>query len=73
MEASGCARAAASRARHPAPALLLTIEDVADRLAVSTRTVRRLIEAGELAVHRIGRAVRIAEADLQSYLRRVRG
>ncbi len=28
---------------------------------------------GELAVHRIGRSVRIAEDDLQAYLRRVRG
>ena len=41
---------------------------VADRLAVSPRHVRRLIERGELPVHRIGSAVRISEDDLARYL-----
>jgi excisionase family DNA binding protein len=45
-----------------------TITEVADRLGVATRTVRRWIKAGELVVHRIGGVVRIAESDLRAFL-----
>ena len=45
-----------------------TIEEVADFLSLSTRSVRRLISRGLLPVHRFGRAVRIAEADLRVYI-----
>jgi excisionase family DNA binding protein len=51
---------------------LLTIEQVAERLAVARRTVFRLIERGELRVVRIGRATRIAESDLSEYIERLR-
>jgi excisionase family DNA binding protein len=37
---------------------LLTVEQVAGRLTVSERTVRRLISSGQLKTVRIGRAVR---------------
>jgi excisionase family DNA binding protein len=43
----------------PRPPRLLTIRDVAEFLQVSTRTVHRLIDRGELAVIRIGRSVRV--------------
>jgi excisionase family DNA binding protein len=63
---------AASReniARRASPALrFLTIGDVADCLNVTTRTVRRWIDSGLLRVHRIGRTVRISEADLAAFL-----
>jgi excisionase family DNA binding protein len=39
----------------------LTITEVAERLHVSVRTVRRWIDAGDLVAHRIGGIVRIAE------------
>jgi len=39
---------------------------------VSGKTVRRLIDRGELAVHRIGRLLRMSEADLQSYVAKQR-
>lgn len=45
-----------------------TIAEVADRLDVATRTVRRWIKAGELVAHRIGGIVRIAESDLRAFL-----
>jgi excisionase family DNA binding protein len=45
-----------------------TIAEVAERLCVSTRTVRRWIEAGDLIAHRPGRVVRIAESDLRAFL-----
>ena len=42
-----------------APAHLLTASEVADRLNISLRTVRRLIKNGMLPIVRIGRLVRI--------------
>jgi len=46
---------------------LLSISAVAKRLDVSTRTVRRLIDDRSIAIHRIGRQIRISEADLAAY------
>lgn len=48
--------------------LLLTLEDAAQRLAISPRSVRRLIERGELTPIRIGRAVRLSADDLRAYV-----
>jgi excisionase family DNA binding protein len=45
-----------------------TIADVAARLDVCERTVRRWIKAGALPVHRIGGLVRISEADFTAFL-----
>ena len=45
-----------------------TITEVAERIAVATRTVRRWISAGDLVVHRFGGVVRIAEGDLRAFL-----
>ena len=47
---------------------LLKIADVAERLAVSVTTVRRLIAAGKLQTVRIGRALRIRPDDLETYI-----
>ena len=62
-------------AKLPAPiepgapaAPLLPAAEVAGRLGVSLRHVRRLIAGGRLPVHRLGRAVRISEPDLQRFL-----
>jgi excisionase family DNA binding protein len=41
-----------------------TIDETAEMINVSSRTVRRLIDSGKLAVHRFGRSVRISEIDL---------
>ena len=51
---------------------LLTIKDVARRLQLSERTVRRLLDAGELSAFRVRRQWRIAEEDLQKYLKECR-
>ena len=53
----------------PALSRLYTLEQVADRLQVSVRTLRRWIDAGDLVAHRIGRGLRITEADLQTFIR----
>jgi excisionase family DNA binding protein len=47
---------------------LLTIDEVAEVLNVSPRTVRRLIDEGALPVHRLGRLVRISDDDLAAFL-----
>ena len=49
-----------------------SIETVAEHLKVSTKTVRRWIAAGDLAVHRLGRQLRISDADLAAFLARNR-
>ena len=48
---------------------LLTISEVAEVCRLSTRTVRRWIERGELPAHRLGRQLRISEKDLKIFLR----
>ncbi len=49
-----------------------SVKELAQRWDVSERTVRRLIAAGDLPVHRIGRQVRISHDDSVSYERRRR-
>jgi excisionase family DNA binding protein len=44
--------------------VLLTVEQTADRLNTTVRFVRRLIAERRIPYHKIGRHVRIAEADL---------
>jgi excisionase family DNA binding protein len=47
---------------------LLSIEQVASLLSVSTKTVRRLIEREQLHFHRVGRVIRVSREDLRAYL-----
>jgi excisionase family DNA binding protein len=47
---------------------LLTVEEAADRLGTSVRFVRRLIAERRIAYIRVGRHIRIAEADLASFV-----
>jgi excisionase family DNA binding protein len=42
----------------------LTVQDVAELLGMSIKTVRRMMAAGELPFYRFGRSIRIAEIDL---------
>jgi excisionase family DNA binding protein len=45
-----------------------TVQEIARRLAVSVKTVRRRIASGELRAYRIGHLLRISEEDLRSFL-----
>jgi excisionase family DNA binding protein len=47
---------------------LLTVQEAAEQLGTSVRFVRRLIAERRIAYVRIGRHVRIAEADLASFI-----
>jgi excisionase family DNA binding protein len=45
-----------------------TVRDIALQLNVSPRTVHRWVADRKLVVHRIGRSVRVSEADLKTFL-----
>ena len=47
---------------------MLRVRDVAKRLDVSERTVFRWLKEGNLMGHRLGRNLRISEADLEDFL-----
>lgn len=51
---------------------LVAQAEAARRLAISTRTLRRLLSRGELAAHRIGGQVRLAEDELERFIRGTR-
>jgi excisionase family DNA binding protein len=60
-----------TRSKAPAAAskvAFYTVNEVADMLAVSSRTVRRWITIGQLVTHVFGGAVRIAETDLKAFI-----
>ena len=46
----------------------LSLQALAKRLNVSEKTVRRLVETCKLRAHRIGRQIRVFEADFQNFL-----
>jgi excisionase family DNA binding protein len=49
-----------------------TVNQIAEMLDVSPRTVRRWLEKRLLAAHRPGRIVRISDADFKAFLGRHR-
>lgn len=50
-----------------------TVAEVAERLRISERHIRRTIANDELVAHRFGRAVRISPAELDRFERINRG
>lgn len=48
----------------------MSVPKVAERLAVSPKTVYRLISNGDLGCIRVGRAVRVTESQLNDYVAR---
>jgi excisionase family DNA binding protein len=61
------------KAADTPPIRFLTIAEVAQRLDVCTRTIRRWIKSGDLVAHRFGGVVRIGEGDLRAFLAAHRG
>lgn len=47
---------------------LLTPQEVADAMRVSTMTVYRLVKSGQIPAIRVGKHLRIRVADLNAYL-----
>lgn len=50
--------------------LALTLDAAAKALSISPRTVRRLLDAGELTPVRIGRALRVSSASVRDFVER---
>jgi excisionase family DNA binding protein len=63
----GVVRAGKPRACS-APTKFYKIQEVAEMLALSPRTIRRAIDHGRLIAHRFGGAVRIAERDFLAFI-----
>jgi excisionase family DNA binding protein len=60
---------ATPQTRHETtPQLLLTVEGAAERMNMSPRYVRRLVAERRIPFHRIGRAVRLAAADVDVHI-----
>lgn len=55
-----------------AEAKFYSINDLADLFSCSTKTVRRMIERGDLQHHRFGRSIRVSQADLDCYIENCR-
>lgn len=52
------------------PSRLYSVKEVAQRLAVSIKSVRRWITAGDLRAYRLGHQLKISAEDLRSFLDR---
>ncbi len=48
---------------------LQTVDEAAEQLFMHPRTVRRLIAEKKLVAHRFGRALRVAQADLDAFVK----
>ena len=57
-----------ARNSSPGGPRFLTALEAAERMRVSKMTVYRLIKTGKLPAVRIGKAYRVREEDLESYL-----
>lgn len=57
-----------ARAGAAAVGPVLTVAEVAQALRVSTMTVYRLVNAGDLPALRVGKNIRIRERDLDAFL-----
>ncbi len=51
---------------------LMTKQEVAEYLRVSTKTVERLVKTGELPVYRIKTNVRYKKEDVEKYLENIK-
>jgi excisionase family DNA binding protein len=50
----------------------LTMNDAAEHLGLSLRTVRNIIEQGDLVVHKFNSRIKIHPKDLDDYIDRAR-
>jgi excisionase family DNA binding protein len=50
----------------------LSTREAADRLGLATRTLYRLIDAGELPAYRFGRVIRLQQAEVDAFIERSR-
>ena len=58
----------ASRSHRRALPKFHAVTEIAEQLGVSSRTVWRWIDQGELVSYRLGRSVRVSDDDLRAFL-----
>lgn len=47
---------------------MLSLQQFANLVGVSTKTVGRWVKSGDLRIHRLGRQLRVAEDDARSFI-----
>ena len=57
-----------TRAHTGTTAVLLTVDEAADRLDTSPRFIRRLITERRISFHKIGRHVRLLSTDIDAFI-----
>ena len=50
----------------------LSTADAADRLGINTRTLYRLIDAGEIPAYKFGRVIRVQGKDVEAFVENAR-
>lgn len=50
------------------PGRWLTVEETAQKLRISSASVYKMVDSGEIPSHRVGRSIRINEAELDDVL-----
>lgn len=50
---------------------MLSVKEIAESLRISDRTVRNLIETGQIKAYKVGNQFRIKEEDFQLYLENI--
>ena len=73
MEGSRKASARPEKPYRERQGELLTLEEVADLLAVKERMVRRLMSDGRLRRTKVGKHVRVHREDLAKFIGEIRG
>ena len=58
--------------RLPKRTRFLSLREVAEELHISERSAWRLVEQGEVPVHRFGASTRVKREDLDNYVERCR-
>ena len=48
--------------------VFMTIDEVAERLSVTPRTLRNWVARGDLPIHRFGGAIRVSATDLEEFV-----
>ena len=64
---------ASNRNGPPASKTFYSLADIAERHDVSTKTVRRWVEMGDLIAYRFGRQLRVSVTDLEVFEKLRRG
>jgi excisionase family DNA binding protein len=50
------------------PKEMLTVDEAAARMKMSTRHIRRLVDERRIAYHRLGRSIRLDPVDVDAYI-----